>query len=209
MGILRLALLLGIIGSLHVVAGAQSPDSARWDSDPPAAEIVSPRPTFPKLAAREASDAASSDATAERRAPSAIGSTATVASSLAVVLGLFAGLIWLTRRFGSGNGSGRALPREACEVLGSATIEPRLKVTLLRVGGRVVVLGQTAQGVQPLSEIADVDEAQRLIAACRGESAQGFAQELKAMEKEAYRPGFIEPTPEPTAASRRRLFATA
>lgn len=193
----------------HPSLRAQSPPQD-WSAERPAVEIVSAKPTFPMLSPKASSPDDAGEAVLEKSATSAaVGSTVTVASSLAVVLGLFAGLVWLTRRFGSASGAGRAIPRDACEVLGSTTIDPRLKVTLLRVGGRVVVLAQTANGVHPISEIADADEAQRLIATCRGEASQTFAQELQAIEKEPFRPGFVDSSSETPAAQRRRLFATA
>lgn len=192
---------------------AQTGGDSAWTTQPPSSlptpdrQPVNVRPSFPSLTPR-ISHSDDGTARAEKVATHALSApSVTVASSLAVVLGLFAGMIWLTRRFGGGASSNRALPKEALEVLGTATLQPRLTVSLVRVGSRVVVLGHSAQGVHTITEITDLDEANRLIATCRGESTVGFANELKAIEREPFRPGFVEPASD--SEPRRRLFASA
>ncbi len=205
---------LFIVGLLFAtpIAVAQTPEAATYRTSSNSGystegAVASLRPTFPTLAPRLNSDDTAKTRESATASDAMSGPTVTVASSLAVVLGLFAAMIWMTRRFGAGANANRALPREAMEVLGTTTLQPRLNVSLVRIGTRVVVLAQTAQGVQTISEITDIDEANHLIATCRGEATVGFAKELKAMDREPYRPGFVEPTSEPTP--RRRLFASA
>ena len=62
----------------------------------------------------------------------------TVSSSLAVVLGLFAALIWATRKFGSRGTGNRSIPKEIFQTLGSTSIDPRTQVSLLRCGQRIL-----------------------------------------------------------------------
>tara|TARA_R110002049_G_scaffold2750_8_gene22198 strand:+ start:128948 stop:129754 length:807 start_codon:yes stop_codon:yes gene_type:complete len=142
------------------------------------------------------------------------GPAVTVTSSLAVVLGLFALMIWLTRRFGSRTLGQTSLPNEVLQSLGTATLDARTKVNLLRCGGRVIVVAQTPTGVYPISEFTSPEEVRQLIASCQSTSKQSFAQTLQAFEKEAAPRGFVghETPPPQDGADRRkrgRLFATA
>ncbi len=124
----------------------------------------------------------------------------TVVSSLAIVLGLFAGLVWLTRKFGGNAARVGSVPNEVLQPLGSTAIDARTRVMMLRCGSRIVVAAQTASGIQPLCEITDPREVHELTVACTGQSQTSFAETLKAAEqKQAHTPG------------RRagRLFATA
>ncbi|EMI22161.1 flagellar protein [Rhodopirellula maiorica SM1] len=135
----------------------------------------------------------------------------TVASSLAVVLGLFAGFVWLTRRFSTGGSANGVIPKDVVQNLGSTSIDSRTKVSMIRCGNRIIVVAQTATGIHPLSEITDLNEVQQLTASCIGESKRNFASTLREFEKEPAEKGFagtpIE-TP-PTPRSRGRLFASA
>ncbi|MEL6898630.1 MAG: flagellar biosynthetic protein FliO, partial [Planctomycetota bacterium] len=115
-----------------------------------------------------------------------------VCTSLAIVMGLFAALVWISRKFGGGNASG-ALPNQAAEVLGTTMLAPRSRLQLVRVGGRVLVLAHGPAGVTRLDSIEDPDEAARLVAACKGESAEGFREALRSTETTA--PGFIPDEP--------------
>ncbi len=198
------------------VAFAQSQPQSTWGRDSNVqvqvqpssqAEIVSSRPAFPPLVPRSRAVPGDSDQAANPSASEISGPTITVASSLAVVLGLFAGTIWLVRRFGAGARGNRTVPNEAVEILGSSVIDARTKLSLIRVGTRVVVLAQTAQGVHAISEITDLDEANELIATCRGDSKRGFAEQLKSIEREPHSPGFVGSSTD--SPPPRRLFATA
>ncbi|TWT83978.1 Flagellar biosynthesis protein, FliO [Planctomycetes bacterium CA13] len=137
--------------------------------------------------------------------------TVTVCSSLAVVLGLFAGFVWLTRRFGVNSSSQRGLSNEVFETLGSTSIDARTKVTLLRCGSRILITAQTATGIHPLSEISDAEEVRSLLAACNCQSKNAFASTLQSLEKEPVQKGFVaaEAAPANAARSRGRLFASA
>ncbi len=135
----------------------------------------------------------------------------TVASSLAVVLGLFAGFVWLTRRFGSGGSSHGVIPKEVVQNLGSTSIDSRTKVSMIRCGSRIIVVAQTATGIHPLSEITDPNEVQQLTASCIGDSKRNFASTLREFEHEPVEKGFVGTPPESPESprSRGRLFASA
>ena len=134
----------------------------------------------------------------------------TVCSSLAVVLGLFAALIWTTRKFG-GRGSGRKnIPKEAFQTLGTTSIDPRTQVSLLRCGQKILIVAQTSNGVHPLGEITDKEEVSHLIATCSGDSKQEFQTALASIESERAGTGYLgnQANP-PSGRSRGRLFASA
>ena len=178
--------------------------SIEGDREP---RVVNRAASFPSLDRQDEPDVAEVDDGAGEF-PKLAGPAVTMASSLIVVLGLFAGLVWLTRRFGTRRGGGGELPAELIEPLGSRPIDSRTRVTLLRCGGRLIVVAQTQSGLHPLTEITDPDEVRRTLAACRGESRAGFAETLASMEQDPSPPGFIgDPPAKP--ASRGRLFVTA
>lgn len=134
----------------------------------------------------------------------------TVSSSLAVVLGLFAALIWVTRKFGTRGGGNKNIPKEVFQTLGSTSIDPRTQVSLLRCGQRILIVARTSSGVHPLGEITDKDEVNHLVATCTGDSKQEFHRALTALESEPAESGYIGSQPERTTArSHGRLFASA
>ena len=125
-------------------------------------------PSFPSLA--PSSNRAGSDSNHGNAKNELAGPAITVTSSLVVVLGLFAGLVWATRKFGSRGMSQGMLPKEVLQSLGSAPLDARTRITMVRCGHRILVMAQTATGVHPLSEITDSDEVHQLTAACLGDS---------------------------------------
>lgn len=134
----------------------------------------------------------------------------TVSSSLAIVLGLFAALIWGIRQFGTRAGGNNIIPKEIFQTLGSTSIDPRTQVSLIRCGQRILIIARTSHGVQSLGEITDKDEVRHLTATCTGESKQEFHRALVSFESEPTESGYISSPREPsTARSRGRLFASA
>ncbi len=124
----------------------------------------------------------------------------TVVSSLAIVLGLFAGLVCLTRKFGRGNIRAGSMPSDVLQTLGSTAIDGRTRVTMLRCGSRIIVAAQTASGIHPLCEITDPREVHELTVACTGASPASLAKTGQAAQTST--------TSEPIQR-RGRLFATA
>lgn len=164
-------------------------------------------PAFPSLMSHSGPD----DESSTKRKPNAASSSPliTVSSSLAVVLGLFAALIWGTRKFGARGGGNNLIPKEVFQTLGSTSIDPRTQVSLLRCGQRILIIARTNHGVQPLGEITDKDEVSHLIATCTGDSKQEFHRTLASLESEPTESGYIGKQPEPPSArSRGRLFAS-
>jgi flagellar biogenesis protein FliO len=155
---------------------------------------------FPALADPDAGRTAGDEAVGGAASP-----MITVVSSLAVVLGLFATLIWLTRRFGGGAVRAGAMPSDVIQNLGSTPLDSRTRVTMLRCGNRIVVAAQTAGGVHPLCEITDPSEVAEVTAACTGQSPPSFADSSRV------RQAVEEPTAAamPDARRRGRLFASA
>ena len=100
---------------------------------------------------------------ADRPAPR--GSSAWgVAGALALVLGLFAAA---AKWFGGSKLAGGPVVGGACEVLARVKLEPRASMHVVRVGGRVVLIGSAADGLTSLGEIDDPVEAEALAASCR------------------------------------------
>jgi flagellar biogenesis protein FliO len=92
----------------------------------------------------------------------------TMGGSLCVVLTLFFGLAWLTRR-GMPKGMGK-LPGEVIEVLGKTPLVKGQELQLIRVGARLVLICVTPTGSETLTEIVDRTEVDRLSAICRTNS---------------------------------------
>lgn len=207
------------LAAIWVALATSVPAVAQDSADPslqrrPTASLQQdrvPRGSFPILRKPSAALNESADRGGEQEPAGKIpASLITVASSLAVVLGLFVGLIWLTRKFGSHSGTGGAIPKEVLQPLGSTAIDSRTRLTLVRCGNRIVVLAQSASGVQPITEITAPDEVHALTAACLGDAKQAFAATLKSLETERSGAGFLgPPTDAPTARARGRLFASA
>ncbi len=169
------------------------------------------KPMFPAFAPRS-DDNPSSNAPLGNQSSKIAVPALTVTSSLAVVLGLFAGLVWLTRKFGARSMNQSTVPKEVLSSLGSTPIDARTRITMLRCGNRILVVAQTATGLHPLSEITDPDEVRGLTAACIGDARHTFDSTLKSIEKETANRGFVETSvekPSTRARSRGRLFATA
>ncbi len=86
-----------------------------------------------------------------------------VALAVVVVL-IFVARIML-KRFGPVSGPRK---REMLDVLARATVSPRHQLLLVRVGRRVVLVGQGPSSLATLSEVTDADEVAALIEAASG-----------------------------------------
>ena len=192
-------------GQVTAISGTKAPVAVSVS-----AERIAVPGGFPSLK-RSARDGSHEQPTEPNSATSRLtGPAITVGFSLVVVLGLFAGLVWMTRKFGTRGMSQGALPKEVLEGLGSMPIDARTRITLVRCGHRILVIAQTPAGVQPLSEIVDPEEVRELTAQCLGNSKQAFASALKTVEQETTPSGYVGNGGDPPSArSRGRLFATA
>ena len=97
------------------------------------------------------------------------GPVVTTVSSLLVVLAIFGALVWISRRYGSARTPAGVLPEDVLRNLGGASIDAKTRVSFLRVGQRILVIGQTANGdPQTLTEIREPEEVERLTNRCLG-----------------------------------------
>ncbi len=62
------------------------------------------------------------------------------------------------------------VPREAIDVLGRRTVDPRNSIYIVRVGPKILLLGNSANGLTTLSEIEDPIEVAALANQCRAAS---------------------------------------
>lgn len=104
------------------------------------------------------------------------GSLATFTTACLVV-GVACAIVWLARR-GLPASRGR-LPADALECLGRATLGPKLEVHLLRIGGKLLLVGSSANSHQTLTEITDPDEVERIVAACGTERGASVAASMQ------------------------------
>ncbi|MGY8746575.1 MAG: FliO/MopB family protein [Pirellulales bacterium] len=86
--------------------------------------------------------------------------------SLALVLGLYFGFVWIMRRLSpSGN---QNLPREVIELMGQIPFGPKRNLQLIRLGSKLLLIINSAEGSQALGEITDPNEVEYLVALCSG-----------------------------------------
>jgi flagellar biogenesis protein FliO len=119
-------------------------------------------------------------------------SLSTAGGGLAIVLALFLVCMWLLR--GSGAKTSSSLPAEAFAVLGRAPLTAQSYAQLLRLGNKLVLVAVAADGAQPLAEVTDPEEVDRIAGLCaktapHGPSAE-FQQVLAQLSREPAR-GFL------------------
>lgn len=120
-----------------------------------------------------------------------------VAGALALVLGLFAaGVKW----FGGTKLAAAAAGGGPCEVLAKVKLEARASMHVVRVGGRVVLVGSSGDGLTALGEIDDPVEAEALAAACRVAPAGGLRR-AGGEARESFRTVFGRAAARPAAPS--------
>lgn len=143
---------------------------------------------------------------AKPAAAAGIGSLGTVAGALAVVLGLFVVVVWITRRVGPAGSA--PLPKEAVELLGRTTISGQHALQLVRVGSRLLLVALSPHGAATLTEITEPAEVERLTAICLrqrpGSASATFAQTVVQLERESAGRSFVDQRrPASTSASGR------
>ena len=87
-----------------------------------------------------------------------------VFGSLAIVLGIYFGFVWLTRRFGGKRNSG--LPSEVVEVMGHIPFGPKKNLQLIRLGTKLLLLINGPEGTHPIGEITNPEEVEYLAGLC-------------------------------------------
>lgn len=118
----------------------------------------------------------------------------TVATGLAIVIGLFLAFAWLTKR--AAPKSMLALPGEVVEVLGRAPLNAKQQMQLVRLGNRLLLLAMSTDSAETLAEISDPSEVERLTAICRqnapGSVTETFRQVLSELGNTPARGGFVD-----------------
>lgn len=130
----------------------------------------------------------------------------TIGSSLALVLGLFGALVWVSKKAQRGVGSSRSIPDDVLRVLGQKNLGALGSVSLIRCGRSVLVVSVSQSGIHPLATITDDEEVRHLEAACQGDNMASFKETLGEMQREPAGRGFVgegieQPHP------RKKLFA--
>jgi flagellar biogenesis protein FliO len=100
--------------------------------------------------------------------PTAGRAIATVASSLAVVAGLLVVVTWFARRY---HPAAAGLPKEVFLHLGTTNLAGRQAIHVMRFGDKLLLVAAGPTGLQPLAELTDIDDVQRLTALCRPTSS--------------------------------------
>ena len=138
------------------------------------------------------------------------GAMTTVFGSLAVVLALFFFVVWISRR-ASPNGSSQ-LPSEAVEMLGRTHLGPRKFVHLVRVGGKLLLVSITSNGMETLTEIDDAAEVERIRSICEqnkpGSVSATFRQVLAQFGNEPSPRGFLGDDADSRQRTARNFSAT-
>jgi len=100
--------------------------------------------------------------------PSVSGNWWSMVGSLAIVLAVIVGLAGLLRM--QLPGARGLLPRDVLYDLGRRPLDARSAVHLLRCGARILVVGNSPQGLQTLSEITDPIEVDYLTGLCKSQT---------------------------------------
>jgi flagellar protein FliO/FliZ len=145
---------------------------------------------LPATAKRDPADAA---AAPFRSFGMPLESMYTTGTALAVVLGLFLLFAALVRR--GAKKSNSMLPEEVVSVLGRVPLAARQFAELVRVGNKLVLVSVTPTGAEPITEIADPAEIDRLVGLCRqrskGSSTDEFDQIFRQLADESAPAGFL------------------
>jgi flagellar biogenesis protein FliO len=119
---------------------------------------------------------------------------ATMLGSLAIVLSVFFGLVWLSRR--NAPAGSALLPAEVVESLGQAPLAARQQMQLIRLGNRLLLLSVHPQGAETLAEVTEPAEVSRLVGLCQqnrvGSVSETFRQILSQMSSEPTSTGFLD-----------------
>jgi flagellar biogenesis protein FliO len=117
----------------------------------------------------------------------------TTTAALAVVVGLFLLCAGLVRR--GAKKSNSRLPDEVVSVLGRVPLAARQYAELVRVGNKLVLVSITPTGAEPITEITDPAEIDRLLGLCKqgtkGSSTAEFDQVFRQLAEETAPAGFL------------------
>jgi flagellar biogenesis protein FliO len=142
--------------------------------------------------------------------PSATFSPWSAAGALAVVVALILLLARLFRRHAPM--FSQSLPQEALEILGRRFVDPRQAILLVRIGARILVVGSSANGLNPLGQIDDPIEVDLLAGLCRrgpqaGVLGTSFFKLLKGEARARPAPSAVRSSPSARQAAPRGPIA--
>lgn len=128
------------------------------------------------------------------------GALSSVGASLGLVLAAFLCVAWLSKRY-LPQAAG-PLPKEVVESLGWAPLAGRQQMQLVRLGNKLLLIAVTpGSGAEPLGEVTDQAEVERLSAMCRRQkpesATRAFREVMSELEREPAR-GFVETQPRAT-----------
>ena len=111
---------------------------------------------------------------ADRSAKSTTRAMTTILSALAIVLGAFFLVVWLTRSTNQRRWS--PLPKEAVQLLGRAPLAGRQWMQLIRVGNKLVMVSVNGNQVDTITEITDPEEVEQIVALCHRNRSSNIRQ---------------------------------
>jgi flagellar biogenesis protein FliO len=88
-----------------------------------------------------------------------------IIKSLALVLGLFFGALWVARR--AGLRPKRASETGVFEMLGQFPLANRRTATIVKFGQRLLVFAESPRGIEKLTEMSDPAEVEQVMAMCQ------------------------------------------
>jgi flagellar protein FliO/FliZ len=183
---------------------------AQMDGQTPAPSLT--RSEFAPVPLRAPERSKSLDTSGDSAKPISRSSTApliTVGSSLAIVLGLFAALVWVSRKTSKNNPTNRDVPDEVMKVLGKRTIGHGNSIALVRCGRSLLIVGIHSTGMQRLGEITSDEEVRHLEALCSGQSKASFNETLIEMQREPIKRGFVGEGIERPRSAGHKLFSVS
>jgi flagellar biogenesis protein FliO len=163
-------------GAVLPVQFTTVPDKVRESGELDAATPLRHAAEADPIKLRRRGDAAG-EAANGRHVPAAAGSLVTVAASLAIVLGLFFVLVWITRK-----NMPRAmvgLSSQVVEVLGRAPLGQRQQMHLVRIGNKLLLVCVTPAGAHTLTEVTDPAQVDQLVALCRQDRSAGITHSFR------------------------------
>ena len=116
--------------------------------------------------------------TGELDKPTTAGNMGTVVlSSLAIVLGLFFFVVWLSRR--AFPKATAPLSTEVLEIVGRSPLAARHQLQLIRLGRRLLLVSVTPERAETLTELTDPDEVNHLVGLCRQQQAGSITDSFR------------------------------
>jgi flagellar biogenesis protein FliO len=97
--------------------------------------------------------------------------------SLAIVLGGYFALVWVSRQFSPS--AGRGVPQEVLEVLGQIPFGHQKNLQIVRLGSKLLLLINGPDGTHPIGEITDPNEVEYLSSLCPGRKRASGANAVR------------------------------